>query len=343
MIPVLNIYYMLSYAYQTLRTGKYAELATMRFENTADLMSAILIRTLNTQLRRGIRRGYVNKSAEMPTVRGKICMSESVRRMSSTRHNVVCDYDEFSVDIYPNRVLKATLNLLLHSEIPNERMMELSRALAVLCEVGTVDVRQVDWEFRSDRSGDDYPMMMSLCELTVKGLLQSESKGDMKVRTVFDEQRMCRLYEKFILEFYRREHPEVVAEASMVKWALDEGLPDDLPVMQTDITLRCRNRVLIIDAKYYENNMQYRFDRPKIHSHNLYQIFTYVTNESAYGGDVSGMILYARTDCEKQPDSSFMINGNRITVRTLDLYCDFDEIRRQLDGIVCDFIKSGSS
>ncbi len=112
--------------------------------------------------------------------------------------------------------------------------------------------------------------------------------------------------------------------------------------MQTDITLRCRDRVLIIDAKYYENNMQYRFDRPKIHSHNLYQIFTYVTNESAYGGDVSGMILYARTDCEKQPDSSFVINGNRITVRTLDLYCDFDEIRRQLDGIVCDFIKSGS-
>ena len=61
MIPVLNIYYMLSYAYQTLRTGKYAELATMRFENTADLMSVILIRTLNTQLRRGIRRGNVNK------------------------------------------------------------------------------------------------------------------------------------------------------------------------------------------------------------------------------------------------------------------------------------------
>lgn len=33
-----------------------------------------------------------------------------------------------------------------------------------------------------------------------------------------DEQRMCRLYEKFILEYYRKEFPKITANASKIDW-----------------------------------------------------------------------------------------------------------------------------
>ena len=49
---------------------------------------------------------------------------------------------------------------------------------------------------------------------------------------------------------------------------------------------------------------------------------------------VSGMLLYAKTDEEIQPDSSYQMSGNQISVRTLDLNRPFDEIRAQLDEIV---------
>ena len=52
-----------------------------------------------------------------------------------------------------------------------------------------------------------------------------------------DEQRMSHLYEKFILEYYRREHPELSAGAPYISWALDDGFDDMLPAMHTDITL----------------------------------------------------------------------------------------------------------
>ena len=157
-----------------------------------------------------------------------------------------------------------------------------------------------------------------------------------------DEQRMCRLYEKFILEYYRKEHRDKVkANASQIDWALDDGFGTLLPIMQSDIMLTSRkdeNKTLIIDAKYYEHTMQTQYEKRTFHSANLYQIFTYVKNKSAKGGDISGMLLYAKTDEEIQPDSVYRMSGNTITVRTLDLGVPFDEIRKQLDSIVNVFV-----
>ena len=42
MIPVQNIYYMLSYAFQSLQAQSYKNLATEKFHNTAELCAAIL-------------------------------------------------------------------------------------------------------------------------------------------------------------------------------------------------------------------------------------------------------------------------------------------------------------
>ncbi len=75
-----------------------------------------------------------------------------------------------------------------------------------------------------------------------------------------------------------------------------------------------------------------------LHSNNLYQIFTYVKNKAVSGSEVSGMLLYARTDEEIQPDNEYMMGGNKISVKTLDLNCDFSEIAVQLNSIADTFL-----
>ncbi len=52
-----------------------------------------------------------------------------------------------------------------------------------------------------------------------------------------------------------------------------------LPVMRSDIMLRYKDKCLIIDAKFYKNTLHNYYDTKKIHSTNLYQIFTYVKNQ----------------------------------------------------------------
>ena len=50
------------------------------------------------------------------------------------------------------------------------------------------------------------------------------------------------------------------------------------------------------------------------------------------------MLLYARTNEEIQPDNTYMMSGNRIGVKTLDLGCVFSGIACQLNEVENDFI-----
>lgn len=149
--------------------------------------------------------------------------------------------------------------------------------------------------------------------------------------------------QKFILECYAKECQQVTATASQIPWAVDDGQGTMLPVMQSDVMLTRGNEVLIIDAKYYTHTMQTQYDTYTLHSANMYQIFTYVKNkDSEFGGKqhtVSGMLMYAATDESIQLDNSYLMSGNKISVRTLDLNRDFSEIAAQLNGIVDEYFK----
>lgn len=228
--------------------------------------------------------------------------------------------------------------LLLKSDIPKKRKKELRKLLVFFNEVECIDLNKVNWKFQYNRNNQSYRMMISICYLVVKGLLQTTSDGQMKLMDFLDEQRMSRLYEKFILEYYKKHYPKLNANASQIPWALDDGDGHLLPIMQSDIQLQKENTILIIDAKYYSRTTQLRFDKYTIRSNNLYQIFTYVKNRE-YQFDkskckVSGMLLYAKTDEQIQPDSIYQIHGNQISVRTLDLDQPFKKIEEQLDSIV---------
>ena len=118
----------------------------------------------------------------------------------------------------------------------------------------------------------------------------------------------------------------------------DAGLTNGTNLEVTKIKAWGGDTVLIIDAKYYAHTTQAQYDIRTLHSGNLYQIFTYVKNKDSEFGDkshtVSGMLLYAATDEAVQPDNSYQMSGNKISVRTLDLNQDFSEISAQLNAIV---------
>lgn len=204
--------------------------------------------------------------------------------------------------------------------------------------VTLLDVHAINWNISYDRNNQTYRMILAICQLILKGMLQTESGEAVKMMEYLDYQSMARLYEKFILGYYQKEHPELKAYAPQINWAVTDGYDFQLPTMQTDIVLSSREtrKTLIIDAKYYSHNMQMKahYMTRTIHSANLYQIFAYVKNwKTEPGESVSGMLLYAGTDDEIQPDNDYQISGNAISVKTLDLDCNFALIAKKLDAI----------
>lgn len=340
MIPVQNVYYMLSYAFQVLNEQGYKNIATESFENVTELCAAILAKGVAVQLKHGLGKAYIECSEPMSTLRGRVEITESIKTQSMQKKQLVCSYDIFSVNSYMNRIIKTTMNLLLHADISKSRKKELRKLLVYFNEVDTLDVHLINWSQQYNRNNQTYRMLISVCYLVIKGLLQTNADGSTRLMDFVDEQRMSRLYEKFILEYYRKEFPQIKVTASQIPWIVDDGYRAMLPIMQTDIMLEYQEKVLIIDAKYYSHNTQTQYDVHTLHSGNLYQIFTYVKNKEAElkhdSPRVSGMLLYARTDEEVQPENVYYMSGNRISVITLDLNCSFDEIRNKMNQIIED-------
>ena len=342
MIPIQNIYYMLSYAFQTLQAENYKDLAAENFHNTAELCAAILDKGIGIQLKHGLRRDYVSKSESLSTLQGKLNISESIKTQTMLKKQMICTYDEFSTNIQFNQIIKSTVLLLLKANITISRKKSLRKLLLFFSDVNEIDLHFVNWNQQYNRSNQNYQMLIGMCYLVYKGLLTTQNNGTTKLMDFFDGQRMCRLYEKFLLEYYRKEHPELTANASQIAWQLDDTENQMLPRMQTDIMLSKNNNILIIDAKYYSHMTQQQYGIHTLHSNNLYQIFTYVKNKEFelrnYEHTVSGMLLYAQTDEDIIPNNTYHMSGNQISVLALDLNQDFSKISRTLDDIAKNFL-----
>ena len=335
MIRIQNIYYMLSYAFQVLNEQGYKQVATEEFANVAELCAAILIKGLSLQIKRGLGKEYVVQSEPLSSLRGKIDIAASIKQQSMLKKRLVCNFDEFSVNSYMNRIIRTTMDVLVKSGISKDRKKQLRKLLIYFSEVEPLSRESINWKLQFNKNNQTYQMLISICYLILKGLLQTTSDGSTKLMDFLDEQRMCRLYEKFILEYYRKEHPEIRASASQIPWDTDDDYKEMLPVMQSDIMLKSVDKILVIDAKYYAHTTQSQYNTNTLHSGNLYQIFTYVKNlDTSNSGNVAGMLLYAKTDEIVLPNNDYKMGGNQISVKTLDLDCEFAEIKRQLDDIV---------
>ena len=343
-ILIKNIYYMLSYAFTALDQSGFEDVDRESFDNIHDLFAAILAKGIGRQLKQGLYRQYIPCREELTAMRGKLDMPGTIQDRIARKQRLACEYDELSENGLFNQILKTTVMLLLrHGSVSPQHKSALKKEMLFFSNVDELEPASIHWSaIRFHRNSGAYRMLLGLCRLVLDGMLMATEEGSYKLATFVDEQRMERLYEKFILEYYIRHWPQLGASASRIPWALDDGADTLLPAMQSDITLHHGGATLIIDAKFYSHTTQVQFDTHTIHSHNLYQIFTYVKNrQSVFGGErVSGMLLYARTDEAIQPDNVYRMSGNQISVKTLDLNRPFPELAGQLDSIAASHFPS---
>ena len=339
-ILIKNIYHMLAYAFKVLKQSNYDQVATEDFENIHNLLAAILSKGISQQLKQGLYREYIDKSDDLSVLRGKLNISGTIKNRVQNKQMLACEFDELSEDNIFNQILKLTATILIKNRnVEAEYKAELKKLLLYFGNVSDVSVSMIKWStLRFQRNNQSYKMLMNICYLVIDGLLLSTQNGEYSMANFIDDQHMHSLYENFIREYYRYHYGnEVSVSASFVDWDIPEGSEgiELLPKMKTDITLQKGEKTLIIDAKYYSHTMQHHFDSNTFHSANMYQIFTYVKNfDKEQTGNVSGMLLYARTNEAIQPDNDYVIGGNKISVKTLDLNCDFEVIKKQLDSII---------
>lgn len=323
---------MLSYAFSILREEKFKKVEIEEFDNIFEMLASIISKATSSLIKRGLGKNYISRTEETSLPHGKIDIAGSIKSNLINKHKLICEYDDYLPDTYLNQIIKLTMMLLIKQEINLKLKKELKVLLMYFKDVSIINYYSINWNITYNKNNQHYELLIGLSYLVLKGMLQTQSDGSIKLMNFIDEQRMSKLYEKFILEFYKKECSWMKVTSSKINWQLDNEDCDNLPSMQSDIMIENNNKILIIDAKYYSNNMQEYFDKKSIISTNLYQIFTYVKNKQYEDSskEVLGMLLYAKTNSEIQPDNFYIMSGNKLFIKTLDLSSEFKNIKSML-------------
>ena len=339
---IRNIYYMLCYSFNKdlLSERDVASVDNETFKNIYNLFSILLCIMVRKQIKKGINRDYINKSESISTIRGKINISNTINNNSLVSHKIDCDFDEFSENNQLNKIIKTTLMYLIKSPyIGNFTKKELKKILIYFSNVDVVEISSINWKNNIyNKNNNSYKSIIVLCELIIKGLIVNDKQGNDKFKQFLDETALHRIYENFIKEYFRKHYH---LNAGSRNLSLTEEAVEYIGMMKTDITLENDERMLIIDAKFYEHILNPgRFLGSRIlDMGNLYQINTYVENQlQKTNKKVYGMLLYAQTIDEPVIDIKVPINQKEILIKTLDLNSEWKNISETLDKIALDFI-----
>ena len=218
-ILIRNIYYMLAYAFQELRQNNYAEIQGETFNDIYDLFSEILARGISYQLKQGLYREYVARNESLQTVRGKIDINGTIAKRMRNSKQMVCYFDELSENNVYNQILVTTAYILIkHSDVKKEKKAQLKKLMPFFQNVQPIDIHAIRWNvLRFDRNNRNYRMLLYICYFIVSEWIMTTEEGNYKMRE-FSDDHMCRLFEKFVLEYYKKHHPETKACAAQIGW-----------------------------------------------------------------------------------------------------------------------------
>jgi 5-methylcytosine-specific restriction enzyme subunit McrC len=337
-IPVRNIYYLLSYAWDALEEAGPAATSATSFQKLPDLLAAVLAAGAERLLKRGIDRGYVPVSEDTRTPRGKIIIGETLKRNLLHLPAVHCISDSLEADVPRNRAVKAGLAWVARCDavdpILRARCFGLHHRLPSVADVPLTAGLLA--RIQLNRSTRRYRLPLETCRLLLHALLPDPATGRVAFQDFTrDDRLMARLFERFVRNFYRREQVAFPKVGRVrVEWAAVEA--DDaalalLPEMRTDVCLESVERRLVVDCKYYSQTLGGYYDARTLHAPHLYQLFAYLRNLAVRDGParlLEGMLLYPTVDLEL--DLRYTVHGHPVRVATVDLGRDWTDIHRRL-------------
>ena len=338
-IPIRNVYYLLCYAWNRLDQGQLVDVNRIPSTELVDLFAFVLCEGVHHLSRRGMEQNYQLREEELSSVRGRLDLTESIRRASFVHGRAYCRYDDLTTDTLANRIIKGTLIGLRKAEGLDTKLRDRVHTTAQnLRTVTSVKVSKRHFkQVRVSSNGRLYRFVLSVCELINDSLLVDEAAGTTRFRDFTrDEAKMARLFQSFLYNFILRECPQWSVKSENIAWkASSETDPqlNLLPRMQTDISLTKPGKYLIIDAKYYRQALSSHFDTDKVRSENLYQLMTYLMNaDRREGASADGMLIYPKVDRELR--DVYNLIGRKVSVCTVDLGAAWQSIDQEIRALV---------
>lgn len=346
-ISVRNAWYMLVYAWDLAQYANRWKGDAEKAPNLLGLLARVLVDATEALLRKDLARSFRTTEDEIRGLRGKLHVSDSLRRQSFLKGRSVCSFSELSIDNPRNRLIRSTLSRLGgDARIARAARVEDVRDLRyrIGCVVRDMEGVRIGQIHASDfrrlqltRNDEPYRLPLAICALIRRLEIPMECEGDAALTALLrDKIKFCNVFERFVRNFYRLTLIDCEVKSETLKWWDDLGC-EYVPDMITDISINWRSidKRVIIDTKYYREYLVSQFGgNPKFQSDHLYQLYAYLRTQEHLGGryrEAAGILLYPSS-----PDFSaqMKVQGHRLRIETIDLGAEWPAIEARLRDIV---------
>ena len=337
---------MLCYAWNIIEEINDIEFGDENFENIYNLMAKILEKFLNSLIKRGLYKNYILVEEDLAMLKGKIDFSKSIKTNVINQKRLICQYDILSTNILFNQIIKSALNKLINSKYLDE---ELKNKLIILSRyfIKIKDIKINNNTFKAlkyHRNNIRYKFIINICKLIHNNFILDKNSDGGSGKFFIDKNEkktMHRIYEKFVLNFYKFHYPNFKIEPKKIKWQFENNRRF-IPNMKTDITIYNKEKCLIIDTKFYKEILKEHNGKEMIRPSHLYQIYAYMNNIK-FKGNIKGILLYAGTneiiDKYEKEKFDYKIQDKDFSVKILDLSKEWENISNQLNEIIEEFFK----
>lgn len=272
----------------------------------------------------GLLHGYRAKEQALPTVRGRIRITEQLRRRFGVGLPVELRFDEFTDDILENQLVGAAVRRLggMRLRSPQARR-ELGSVAAMLEQVSVVEFQPTDVpDVRFDRLNGHYRAVVGLARLVLRHGAYESGRGRVRAQGFLVD--MNRLFQEFLVVALRDSlevsEQTLRAERQLPGIWLDEG--DELRLKPDLSWWDGPTCSFVGDAKYK------RLATSSAHSADLYQLLAYATALDLPGG----LLVYAAGEAES---ASFHIRhaARRLDVCALDLSGSLESVLERVGQV----------
>ncbi len=333
---------MLCYAWNRLEEKEPMRVSIEDTTTLVDLLAKVLLTATQRIFQRGIDRHYREHEDIVVGIKGKVQWADTLKRNLLQHQKTTCLFDEFTSNVLLNQIVVSTLHRLSRTHgLDPDLKHDLQKLRQKWGDIDVIPLQNHHFsQIRLTRNNRVYGFALDVCRLIFEHSFPSEEAG----RYAFsdfrrDESKMRELFEAFVRNFYRIEQRTFpVVKKELISWQFrlaDESNRRFLPRMETDITLENNDRKIIIDTKYYKNTLVSRFEQQKIHSSNLYQLFSYLLNQedgTEKTMTARGILLYPTV--EEELNLVYEFGEHILEIKTVNLNSDWTIISARLKDIL---------
>jgi 5-methylcytosine-specific restriction enzyme subunit McrC len=304
-----------------------------------NILTHLLLPEINALLLHGLATEFVTTTQTIRGIKGKLITSETFRQNHLVSGQTICAVEEQSPDILPNQIIREALTCLQKtSELAPDLAIQIKRILPAFAPVSGRLPNPMPTIYPPRHQNQRYLFILTGCTFILQHLMPvPEGKEYIFPEFLTDQKSMGSIFENFIRNFYRREQKQFRVKSEKLNWQGQGSTPEaqqHLPAMFTDISLQSAARKIIIDTKFYRKALQPHFQKEKLISKHLYQLFTYLhhSHRTKPEQTLEGMLLYPVVNQELNLE--YTLSGYKVRICTINLNQPWLEIKSDLLRLV---------